>query len=167
MKKNKCMKYELAITNYILGEELPIPQAELFEHLRQCVNCRQDLVNWQDLNAAWRAEASMNKPEVKARYESLIKALAPCQPPKPIPGGKVLDNKIDIGKAAGAIWNCLSQNGMVEIKDLAKKVKVPDDIANWAVGWLSREDKVCITKTPQTSYVYLIGKEREQKQAGV
>lgn len=70
--KNKCDKYGIAITDYVLGEEMDITYDELFNHLRECVECRKDLANWQTTYAALRTDAYHKTPEAKKRMQELL-----------------------------------------------------------------------------------------------
>ncbi|HOX06233.1 MAG TPA: winged helix-turn-helix domain-containing protein [Planctomycetota bacterium] len=46
-----------------------------------------------------------------------------------------------IGEAAGRVWQALSQ-GPLGLTDVAKVTKLPQDLANQAIGWLAREGKL-------------------------
>lgn len=194
---NPCEKYELAITNYVLGEAIPIPKEELFNHLRKCPNCREDLKDWQATYSVMRAEAYDARPEVKARSKAFIKKLAsqplpaqtqqstgfptgkvaawqvprtrpndrPVGQVKLIPGEKVLDNEAEIGSVAGKLWHYLAQNGKVKMNEIRHKVKLPNTKVALALGWLAKENKVCLTKKRKTTFVYLAPEEIQKHQA--
>jgi DNA-binding transcriptional ArsR family regulator len=49
-----------------------------------------------------------------------------------------------IGETAGVVWQVLSKNGPMTIAKLVKAVDEPRDTVMQALGWLAREDKVCI-----------------------
>ena len=51
-----------------------------------------------------------------------------------------------IGTAAGDIWGYLADNGEVTLSKLKKDLKIKDSSAEYAIGWLSREDKVWVEK---------------------
>lgn len=163
-----CEKYELAITNYVLGEKIQMPKGELFNHLRKCSNCQADLKDWQATYGVMRAEAYDSKPEVKARSEAFIKKLVnqPLPWDKPIHGKKPISSQAVVGTVAGAIWRHLAKNGWVKVDDLSPKLKVDPDATKFAVGWLAREDKVYLTQKKQTTYVCLTPPEREIYRAG-
>lgn len=54
--------------------------------------------------------------------------------------------KTEIGNAAGAIWQLLTDKGPLPVTQLKRKAGLTDQLVLMAVGWLAREDKVEITK---------------------
>ncbi len=56
----------------------------------------------------------------------------------------VLDDVSHIGETAGTVWQTLSKNGPMTIAKLVKAVREPRDTVMQALGWLAREDKICI-----------------------
>ena len=61
-----------------------------------------------------------------------------------------------IGMFAGDVWEALSQNGELELKELKKaaKLKTEKDLY-MALGWLLREDKLTITEVEMSIRVAL------------
>jgi len=164
--KNKCEKYELAITNYVIGEEIDIPQKELFEHLARCRSCQGDLRNWRATYATMRAKEYDQRPEVKKQSQAFIKELVNMplaaaesgikQPiPKTLP--PVIDSIEIVGTAAGKIYRCLKANGpMMSISALRQETGFGGYPLLQALGWLEREDKIITRGTPdQPEYVEL------------
>ena len=49
-----------------------------------------------------------------------------------------------IGQTAGLVWRPLNDGGPQSLAKLVKAVDAPRDMVLQAVGWLAREDKVCI-----------------------
>jgi len=49
-----------------------------------------------------------------------------------------------IGQTAGLVWHALDKHGPLSLAKLTKSVHAPRDLVMQAVGWLAREDKVCI-----------------------
>ncbi|MCU0979565.1 MAG: winged helix-turn-helix domain-containing protein [Pirellulaceae bacterium] len=49
-----------------------------------------------------------------------------------------------IGQIAGLVWHALNESGPQSMAKLVKTVDAPRDMVLQAVGWLAREDKVCI-----------------------
>jgi len=140
-----CKKYGMAITNYVLGEKIDMPEDELFKHLRECKQCRDEISNWQDFNAVLSTEQYHSRPEVIEKWNGFIKAItnypeyfAPVQPGQEV----ILDDKKDIGISAGIIWNLLGKEGKVPVIQIPFKVGLPLDIAFGALGWLSLEKKI-------------------------
>ena len=52
----------------------------------------------------------------------------------------------EIGATAGAIWQALTSNGELSLTQLKRQVEAKSPILDWTIGWLSREDKVVITR---------------------
>jgi hypothetical protein len=51
---------------------------------------------------------------------------------------------LQIGNAAGTIWKLLTDNGPMSMAKLVKAAGEPRDTVMQALGWLAREDKLCI-----------------------
>ena len=54
---------------------------------------------------------------------------------------------VEIGAAAGAIWELLRTSGPMPQAKLIKDLGLPRDLALKGIGWLAREDKLSITGT--------------------
>ncbi len=52
----------------------------------------------------------------------------------------------EIGTMAGDIWRTLRDKGEMSVAALKKAVGAKDATADWAIGWLAREDKVVLRK---------------------
>ena len=52
----------------------------------------------------------------------------------------------DIGLLAGKIWHALESNGEMSVAALKKSLGTRDVAADWAIGWLAREDKIVLRK---------------------
>ena len=52
----------------------------------------------------------------------------------------------EIGETAGKVWSYLNDHGTIRMADLVRGVDESRDMVQRAVGWLAREDKVCIEK---------------------
>ncbi len=50
----------------------------------------------------------------------------------------------EIGEKAGEIWHILNNEGPQTLGQLKKKLGNSNEIVNFALGWLAREDKVRI-----------------------
>ena len=61
--------------------------------------------------------------------------------------------KEKIGNNAGIVWNALSGNGEMNLKDVKKVTKLTEKDLYAALGWLSREDKVTITENEKEVFV--------------
>lgn len=51
-----------------------------------------------------------------------------------------------IGSTAGDIWGYLADNGEVTLSKMKKDLKIKDASAEYAIGWLARENKVWVEK---------------------
>ena len=60
-----------------------------------------------------------------------------------------------IGEVAGAVWNCLNENGPRSLSQLVKDIDAPRDVIMQAVGWLAREDKLSIEEEGRSKVVAL------------
>ena len=47
---------------------------------------------------------------------------------------------------AGEIWDTLRERGEMNVAALKKAVGAKDATADWAIGWLAREDKIVLRK---------------------
>ena len=159
-KTSPCEKYELAITNYVIGEKIDIPQKELFDHLAQCLNCQGDLRNWKATYATMRAREYDARPEVKQKTQKFIKSLVSGRPDQTATGDLNLDEKV--GEPAGVLWHALAKNGEVNILDLPRVSKLEPPKAYSAFGWLACEKKVRLRKDAKITYVSLAPSEKEK-----
>jgi hypothetical protein len=50
--------------------------------------------------------------------------------------------KVEIGFAAGDIYNLLKKDGPKTIKEIVNEIKADQTISVMAIGWLAREDKI-------------------------
>lgn len=182
--KNQCEKYELAITNYVLGEAMGMTKEALFEHLKTCKNCRRDLTEWRDTYSVMKTEAYYQTPQGQAKmkrsFEDVKRQVAAATPAetrlpkpkgvvqvKPIPGEVILDPEEHIGHFAGVVWHHLALNGRVKEGELKRKVKLSARAFDRAIGWLAHEKKIHQARVKRTNYVYLTPLEREKYQVQV
>ena len=56
---------------------------------------------------------------------------------------------------AGKIWHALSTNGEMSVAALKKSLGTKDVSADWAIGWLAREDKIELRKERNTLKISL------------
>lgn len=141
MKSQKiCEKYGIAITNYVLGEDLGMPPEELYNHLRNCPKCLDELTDWQETYAVMRTEAYHKTPEAKQRYEELLEKI------KHLPAEQSTDVKVEIDTAAGKIQKVLKTHGQTPILELRQKTGLVDYPFYEAISWLVMNDKAVYTK---------------------
>jgi hypothetical protein len=134
----------------VLGEEMAISRDELFNHLRTCAKCRQDLFDWQDTYAVMRTEAHFAQPETKKRYAELLEKIKGKVGEK-----KPIDTKWEIGSAAGTIYRVLKENGEMPIPLLIKKTGLKEYHVQQGIGWLAGQEKIQMSRDEHTAYVTL------------
>lgn len=161
--KNPCKKYELAVTDYVLGQAMKMPKEELWEHLKTCKNCRRDFADWQDTYTVMKTEAYYNKPEGKQKMKESFEALKRRMAPpvknearlteKPVGQASVpTDAKWEIGSAAETIYNFVKDStGSSSDKNIAIRViRKRTDLVNYpfyeAMGSLVTNEKVTLIK---------------------
>lgn len=164
MKKNNCEKYGIAITDYILGEEMNISREELFNHLATCDKCRNDLTNWRDTYAAMRNKAYLEKPETKKKYNEMLERIksSQCCSDGKLPDGVDININLEYGWYAGTLWHHLGEYGPTKVEDVPAKIKVDADKVKYVTGWLMGEKKVCMKQVKNATYIYLTKEEQEK-----
>ena len=60
-----------------------------------------------------------------------------------------------IGETAGFVWHALDDAGPLSVAKLVERVEAPRDTVMQAIGWLAREDKVCIEQTKRGRMISL------------
>jgi hypothetical protein len=66
-----------------------------------------------------------------------------------------MDVKTQVGETAGKIWHLLNDNGPLTLTQLKKKLDGSGELLNFALGWLSREDKIEITPAKKSFRIQL------------
>jgi hypothetical protein len=61
----------------------------------------------------------------------------------------------EIGGKAGIVWRLLAENGSMSMAKLVKAAGPPRDTVMQALGWLAREDKICIEEQGRSRMVSL------------
>lgn len=64
-----------------------------------------------------------------------------------------MDKKI-VGLNAGKVWQALNEVKEISIPELARKLNLSVESTALAIGWLAREDKVCIQRINGLIAVY-------------
>lgn len=54
--------------------------------------------------------------------------------------------EVQIGEAAGKVWQALSDKGVMPKSQLQRVTNLPPDLFNQAIGWLAREGKLTFEK---------------------
>ena len=60
-----------------------------------------------------------------------------------------------IGDAAGQIWKLLYENGEISTAQMVRESGLPRDLAQRAVGWLAREEKIELEKVKRFEKIRL------------
>ena len=63
--------------------------------------------------------------------------------------------KNDIGINAGVIWHLLSEKGELSIREIEELTNFRESFICFALGWLSREDKIYFFEKNGVVYVML------------
>ena len=141
--KAGCAKYGTAVMNLVMGQELGMPKEALFDHLRQCKECRAELFEWRDTWTVMRMEADAKKPAHKQKMTEMVARLQKdllCDVTK---AGQPADRDKEIGTPAGHLWNLLAKEKIIRVVDIPNKMNKYDiDQALGAYGWLANEKKV-------------------------
>lgn len=61
----------------------------------------------------------------------------------------------EIGFMAGEIWKTLDAKGEMSVAALKKALATKDISADWAIGWLARENKIELRKERNTVKIAL------------
>ena len=59
------------------------------------------------------------------------------------------------GQKPGVVWHVLQSEGPMSLAKLVRTVGAPRDLVQQAVGWLAREEKVCIEEGRRSRQVSL------------
>ncbi len=66
-----------------------------------------------------------------------------------------MDIKEEVGETAGKVWELLARDGPQTLAQAKKKLDVANELLNFAIGWLAREDKVDISRDKKDIRVQL------------
>lgn len=66
------------------------------------------------------------------------------------------DELMEIGRNAGKVYQQLEAAEELTVSALKKKCNLSETDVQRALGWLARETKIKLEKTPRTTYVRLI-----------
>jgi len=160
----ECEKYELAITNFVLGEKMNIPEADLFNHLAQCKSCQGDLRNWRATHAMLCAKEYDSRPEIKQKNEAFIKNLVystSTKTEKPVsnqslPGNRVLiDIKNEVKQDVKTVYSILKTHGELPLPSIVEKANLKEYRVRNAICCMGLNDMVLLSKDDKTAYARL------------
>ena len=66
-----------------------------------------------------------------------------------------MDVQTQVGETAGKVWHLLNDNGPLTLIQLKKKLDGSGELLNFALGWLSREDKIEISPAKKSYRIQL------------
>jgi len=160
--KTACEKYGIAITNLVMGENIGMPQEVLFDHLRKCKECREDLFEWRDTYMVMRLESDAKNPEHKKKIAEMVAKLKRellCSVEK----GTKADKNKEFGAPAHELWHILAKEGPMKVADIPHRLnKYAIDQAFGAYGWLTLQNKVDTIYSEMGKCLDLTKAEREQ-----
>jgi hypothetical protein len=159
---NECEKFGIAITNLVMVDDIGMPQEELFEHLRNCKTCREDLFEWRDTYMVMRLESEAENPEHKKKIVDMvakIKRELLCN----VETGTKADKEKEFGPAAGDLWHILATEGPIMVNDIPKKLNkytIDQAFGGYASLWFQNKLDIIYSKIGKC--VDLTKVEREQ-----
>jgi len=153
-----CEKYELAITNYALGEEMGMTKEELYEHLATCKKCQADMKEWSSAIGILRAEVHDATPASKTKRAELLASIKG----HPVPSPEVPPTWNTVGKAAGEMWKCLGEKGPTVLTNLPQVCAMDFWLAASTYGWLLREQKLKVDQSKFPPIVQLTADEQNR-----
>ena len=62
---------------------------------------------------------------------------------------------VHIGVTAGEVWDVLDAEGPQSFAKLVKSVGKPRDLVMQSIGWLAREEKICIDEEGRSKVISL------------
>lgn len=142
----ECEPYQLDLTDYVTGDMTFLTkekQEQLFDHLRQCAECRQDFFDWEETFGVLVTKQHHAKPEVKKRMDDLIEQF---KSPSTIQVKAPLDVKVEIDSAAERIHTWVKENGKTVLPVLREKTDLLDYPFYEAMGVLITREKIIVDK---------------------
>jgi len=151
-----CKKYSIAITSFVMGEDIGMPKEELFEHLKHCKTCQKDLVDWRDTHKVMQMEAEAKTPAFKQNIADMARQIKHEIAP-PMPDAISI---VKIGNAAGTLWHCLGENGPLPLTALPEVCKLDPPTTKDALVWLLSEKKLDLDEKKRPNIVSLTPEEQ-------
>lgn len=143
-KTNACTEFEMDLTDYVTGDRTFLTkdkEMKLFDHLRQCAKCRQDLFDWEEVFGALVSKLHHSKPATQQKLAELRaqikKEFLPAKVKETITIAKV-------GFVADDVRKFLIKHGPISLPDLSERMNIDPYLAVLSTGWLMREQKVDI-----------------------
>ena len=159
--KNVCQKYEMAINDYALGQDMDMSQDELFGHLAQCQKCQKYARESRAMASVLQAQEYDSRPESKKHFEEFMAKLhaspVACTTAQ---GEKILNAEWEFGSTAGLVYNYLKKfpDHKANLDNMVKELGLTASIAG--MSWLAGESKLGLSLSGQDTYVFLHKEQR-------
>jgi hypothetical protein len=119
---------------------------KMMRAVRQSCGCRNDSVGCElegrKVSGTSPSETIFST-EVLTEESTMKEAMASASmPPTEVLAQKKMMNEA-IVSAVGKVWKHLNDNGAASFSELGRKTGLSNQMANRAIGWLAREDKLC------------------------
>jgi hypothetical protein len=154
--KNVCKKYEMAINDYALGQDMEMSREELFGHLAQCEKCQKYAREMHATTSVLRAQEYDSRPESKKHFEEFMAKLhaspVSCTTPQ---GEKILNAKWEFGSTAGMVYNYLKKfpDNKAKVDNMVKDLGLTTSISG--MSWLTTENKLGLSLSGNDAYAFL------------
>ena len=154
--KNACQKYEMAIDDYALGQDMDMSKDELFGHLAQCQKCQKYAREIKAMTSVLQAQEYDSRPESKKHFEEFMAKLhaspVACTTAQ---GEKILDARGEFGSTAGLVYNYLKKfpDNKTNLDNMVKELGLTASIAG--MSWLAGEYKLGLSLSGQDTYAFL------------
>ncbi len=66
-----------------------------------------------------------------------------------------MPKKGEVGETAGKVWHLLNDKGPQTLGEIRKELGVPNEILDFSIGWLAREDKIEIAQEKKAFRILL------------
>lgn len=154
--KSNCKKYEMAINDYALGQDMEMSKEELFGHIAQCAKCQKYAKEMRATTSVLKAQEYDSSPESKKHFEEFMAKLhaspVACTTAQ---GEKILDAKWEFGSTAGAVYNYLKKfpDNKTKVDDIVKELGLTTSISG--MSWLAGESKLGLSLSGKDTYAFL------------
>jgi len=151
-----CKKYEMAITDYVLDQEMSMSKEELFGHLATCEKCQKYAREMRATASVLKAQEYDSRPESKKHFEEFMAKLHQSPVCTITPKGeKIIDAKWEFGSTAGVVYNYLKNipDNKARVDDMVKKLGLTASISG--MSWLTKENKLGMSLSDRDVYAFL------------
>ncbi|MBI4712969.1 MAG: winged helix-turn-helix domain-containing protein [Planctomycetes bacterium] len=139
-KKSACKKFEMDITDYVLGDRTFLTKSKekkLLVHLGKCLRCQKDFWSWRKIWAVMVGKHQSERPAFKAKMAALMAQFK----------SNPMAAKKEIGSAAGQVYDILIARGEMPVYLIRKETGLRGYPFYEAVGHLVMGGKVTLNKS--------------------